>query len=622
MSMSTVETLTMTQTQAVGKRHYFWRYLKATPLLSIVVWLMSTLYMSLPLAYGLIMREYLDALSAMGQGQPLDAEAVRYVAILIFLYLLTRVGVQVLELGSAGSSAYQYYTLEYLTRRNLFRTIMQATGFRAPVSSGEVVNRLEGDTEAIAEAVYLTTYGSGFVISTAITFWVLFSISVPLAILAFVPALLSILFMQALGGRIERYHRAARETSEQVSGLLTQLLNGVQAIKVAGAENATVGRFDQLSEARRVAATRDAVFNSLVRSMNETTALITIGLLLLFAAGYMRSGALSVGDLALFISYIALGGGQVEELVRWIQEVLRDVRQGDISMQRLDELVPVPERPKLLDVSRPHLREKPDAHTTSGSLIPAEPLRELTVTGLTMRPGSGNDGETGAVISDINLSVAKGEFVVVTGRVGAGKSLLLESLLGMHLREKGDIDWNDHRVDQPAAFFVPPNVAYTPQTPRLFSETVRENILMGRDDGQVSETALAAAVFAAVLEDDIEQLEDGLETVVGPRGVKLSGGQVQRIAAARMFVRRPDLLIFDDLSSALDVETEQTMWDRLFAEKDDAPACLVVSHRRAALQRADNIILLKDGRIEDAGGLSELLGRCEEMQQLWQSNAK
>jgi ATP-binding cassette subfamily B protein len=127
--------------------------------------------------------------------------------------------------------------------------------------------------------------------------------------------------------------------------------------------------------------------------------------------------------------------------------------------------------------------------------------------------------------------------------------------------------------------------------------------------------ALEETLHLSVLEEDIPHLQRGLETRVGTKGVKLSGGQRQRTAAARMFLRDPELLVFDDLSSALDVETEHLLWDRTFARGDRTT--LVVSHRRPALERADCILLMKDGAIEGMGTLAELLDRCEEMRSLW-----
>src|SRR5690606_17673696 len=151
--------------------------------------------------------------------------------------------------------------------------------------------------------------------------------------------------------------------------------------------------------------------------------------------------------------------------------------------------------------------------------------------------------------------------------------------------------WNGEVVTDAGNFFTPPRCAYTAQVPRLFSNTLRNNILLGmnKTDDEIYEAAKLA-----VMDRDLEQLDDDLETMVGARGVKLSGGQMQRTAAARMFIRQPELIVFDDLSSALDVETERQLWGRIF-ESGNEMTCVVVSHRRPLLRRADHIIVLKDG---------------------------
>jgi ATP-binding cassette subfamily B protein len=286
-------------------------------------------------------------------------------------------------------------------------------------------------------------------------------------------------------------------------------------------------------------------------------------------------------------------------------------KQLNVSVQRMYHLMENAPLNALIQRSPVDLAG-PLPEVTYETKSDSDRLKELIAARLTFHYPYSTNG-----IEGIDLVLKRGTLTVITGRIGSGKTTLLRTLLGLLPMESGEIRWNGEMVQKPDQFFVPPRCAYTGQVPRLFSNTLRNNILLGLEK---SDDKIYRATKLAVMDHDLKELDDDLETLVGSRGVKLSGGQMQRAAAARMFIREAELFVFDDLSSALDVETERQLWERVFREEQRT--YLVVSHRRPLLKRADHIIVLQDGRVESEGTLDELLNSSVEMRELWKLEEK
>ncbi len=583
---------------------YLWGIIRSQPFGYFGLTASRSVIMLAWLVPGLVMREFFNLVTQSG---PAHFDLWGLAAVLVASGIAQSLGM----FGRFYLGASFTRKTQTLLQSNMLENILKRPGANAlSESAGDAISRFRDDTEGVPSlALFISDLVSSGLFSI-IALTILLTVSPLILLAAILPMALIVVIARLATHRVEQYRVLARQASGEVTGFIAEAFDVVQAIQVNNAEQRIVSRFAAYNERRRKSALKDRAFTEVLNSLFRHSVNLGVGVVLLMAAQALQSGRLTIGDLTLFVYYLDIVNRSVSALGSyWAQ-----YKQAGVSVARMEHLIPGAQEATLIEPKTLDPEKVPQNSQHFRANV--QPLRALKVTGLSYHfPGS----EHG--IENIHLELFPGSFTVVTGQIASGKTTLLRVLLGLLPKDSGEICWNGERVDDPGSFFVPPRSAYTSQIPHLFSGTLRENILLGMTE---SERAVADAVHSAVFETDIATLEHGLDTLIGSRGIKLSGGQIQRTAAARMFVRQPDLLVFDDLSSALDVGTEQMLWERLLAFRKagqgQAPACLVVSHRRAALQQADCILILAEGHIVAQGRLDALLQTSPEMQRLWQAS--
>jgi ATP-binding cassette subfamily B protein len=475
--------------------------------------------------------------------------------------------------------------MQSLLRANLLNAQVASGGPEAgqPVgSAGEAITHFRDDVEDVTMFVDGFVDISAGVVFTVLAGLVLGSVDSRAALVLLIPLVGVAMATRTLDGRIKRYRAADRVAASAVSGLLGDVMAAATTVKVNNAIEPTIAHLRKLVDARRRTAVRDRVLDESVWAFSQGAADVGLGLVLLTAAGGMASGQFSVGELAVFSAYL----GWLSFLPRMVGRMLARRKQVAVAFDRMSVLVAGTQvsntvTDRHLPIGLREIRERPQTPRPDRVPLDVLDVRHLSAT-----------YPSGAGVHDISFSVRRGSFIVLTGPIGSGKSTLLRAVLGLahQAHVNGDVAWNGHPLSDRSAFLIPPNAAFLPQVPQLISDSVADNIALGIvDDEQLSLALELAAVRA-----DIDEMPDGVNTLIGPRGLRLSGGQRQRVATARALVHSPELVVLDDLSSALDIETELQLWSNLSAA---GITVLAVSHRAVAFDRADQVLRLEDGRL-------------------------
>jgi ATP-binding cassette, subfamily B, multidrug efflux pump len=499
-----------------------------------------------------------------------------FVAVLISMYITMYIWMYQLFGGA--------FIIERTMRSRFMRHLLKMTPtFFEKNRTGDLMARATNDLKAISMTAgfgILTLVDSslfmltillvmGFMISWKLTFAAL----IPLPIIAFI--------IKKYGKKVHQRFTVAQDAFGEMNDSVLESIQGVRVIRAYVQEEADVERFNKVTEEvfeKNLAVSRiDALF--------EPTIKILVGLSYLIGLGYgaymVFHNTITLGELVTFNVYL---GMLIWPMIA-IGELINVMERGSASLDRVNET----------------LSYEPDVQNGE-DLVPLSDPGTIIFEDVSFRyPSSESDN-----LKDINVTVKKGETLGIVGRTGSGKTTLLKQLLREYPVGDGKISFSGIGIEDIALEDLQAWIGYVPQDAILFSKTVQENILFG--NSLAGTDKLNHVMEMASFKNDVEYLPEGLNTLVGEKGVALSGGQKQRVSIARALCVDPEILILDDALSAVDAKTETAIIRNIRKERA-GKTTFITTHRLSAVEHADWIIVIDDGKIVDQGRHEDLIAR-------------
>ena len=475
--------------------------------------------------------------------------------IVIGIGLLRAVGV-VIRRSYAGIS--HWSTSESLSTQLIRHTMRQPTAWHQKHMTGDLVARIGVDSDTAAAVLGPLPFSTSVVLLVALTSFWLVVIDTPLGLLAV--TIIPLLFALNIGyqRRIDRHFDSAQQALGDLSEAVHESFDGVMVVKAFGAEDREHIRLGQISsklkDARIKAVNARAIFEALV---DGTPSLVNVALIA-FGAIRVRNGALTIGELSSFIYLFTL----LVFPLRIIGYLLSEIPHSSSGFKRVREILDEP------------LEEQPLIN-----VLPPDSVLAVKVVDAKFAYADTDD----PIFSDVNFSIPIGSTVAVVGETGSGKSTLLKLIAGLVRSQQGSV-----HVTQGGSAIVF-------QEPFLFSGSLHFNLTLGKS---IHVPDIARALWASVSEEFVSDLENGIDTIVGERGISLSGGQRQRIALARAIASGRQVLLLDDTTSALDPATESLVIERL-SSLSNTTTTIVVASRPTTVKIADQVLFVHQGKVHE-----------------------